>query len=201
MIILDIPQQSPEWFKERAGRPSASCFDQIVTSRGEPSKSAQKYMYQLAGERITGIKTETFQSEAMKRGVELEAEARAYFELVYDVEIKQVGICYPDEQKRYACSPDGLTDTFGLEIKCPLIHTHVQYLLDDKLPTDYIQQVQGGMYVTGLDRWFFMSYYPGLPPLIKEVKLDEDFGFKLSAQLDMFCNQLEKVTDKLRSLS
>jgi len=55
MITLDIEQGTEEWSKARLGIPTASCFDKLVTTKGEPSKQAQKYMWQLAAEKITGV--------------------------------------------------------------------------------------------------------------------------------------------------
>jgi len=153
MIRLDVMQGSIEWWEARVGRPSASCFDKIITTKGEPSKQAKNYLYELAGERIAGAKPDIYQNAAMLRGLELEAEARAYFELVEDLEVQQTGICYTDD-KRFSCSPDGLFGETGIEIKCPLIHTHVGYLLAGDLPIEYFQQVQGSMLVTGFPTGF-----------------------------------------------
>jgi putative phage-type endonuclease len=200
MIILDCEQYSEEWFAARAGLPTASSFDKIVTTKGEPSKSAKNYMYQLAGENITGIKTDTYQNAAMQRGLEMEAEAKELFRFAVG-DVREVGLVYPDEQKKYSCSPDGLLEDAGLEIKCPLIHTHVSYLLSNILPTDYIQQVQGSMLVTGFKKWFFMSYYPALPPLILEIERDDAFIAKLSAELDKFCLELAGVTKQLKEIA
>lgn len=197
--INDVLQGSEEWFQLRCGIPTSSHFDKILTTKGEPSKQAKNYLYQLAGERIAGARNETYQNAIMQRGIELEAEARALFQMI-NGEMKEIGICYFDEHKRYACSPDGLSSDAGLEIKCPLIHTHVSYLLNGCLPTDYIQQVQGSMLVTGFSHWWFMSYYPGLPPLIIDVKRDVKFTATLKVVLDQFCDELDATTDKLRAL-
>jgi YqaJ viral recombinase family. len=82
MKILDIDQQSPAWFAARAGVPSASCFDKVLTTTGKLSTQVEKYGFQLAGEKIIGTKEESYQNEAMKRGVELEPEARLCYELM-----------------------------------------------------------------------------------------------------------------------
>lgn len=201
MIILGCAQYSEAWYQAKAGVPSASNFDKIVTSKGEPSKQSQKYLYQLAGEKLLEVMPESYQSEAMKRGLEMEGEARKLFEMAHDTEVSQVGIVYPDEQKKILCSPDGLLGNTGLEIKCPLIHTHIAYLLEGKLPTEYIQQVQGSMFVTGFEHYFFMSYFPGLKPLILKVERDELFIKKLEAELSKFCLELVGVVRKLKSIS
>ena len=197
-----------EWWQAHVGTPSASNFGKILTPTGKPSASAKDYMYQLAGEVLTGKKTETYHNAVMQRGIEMEAEARTLYELMFDVEVQRVGLIYPDEQRKYCCSPDGLvviptgmnesyTD-HGLEIKCPLIHTHVGYLLAGKLPTIYIPQVQGSMLTTGLNRWDFMSYYPGLKPLIVNVKRDDKYCGLLANALDSFNAELEKTVEKLK---
>lgn len=200
MIEVYYEQLSEEWFQARVGVPSASCFDKIVTSKGEPSKQAMNYAYTLAGERVAGVKTETYQSPAMARGVEMEVEARQLFELMSGYSVRETGICYPDENKQFSCSPDGIIDEAqtGLEIKSPLIHTHVSYLLAGKLPTEYIQQVQGSMLITGFKTWHFFSYYPGLPPLYLEVERDDDFLNKLSAALDKFCDLVDATVERLK---
>jgi len=200
MIILDCEQMDHEWWQAHVGTPSASNFGKILTPTGKPSASAKDYMYQLAGEVLTGKKTETYHNAVMQRGIEMEAEARTLYELMFDVEVQQVGLIYPDEQRKYCCSPDGLLPDYGLEIKCPLIHTHVGYLdkLLGKLPTIYTPQVQGSMLVTGFKRWDFMSYFPGLKPLIVQVRRDDGYCNLLSNALDSFIFSLEKTIEKLK---
>lgn len=198
MITLEMEQLSPEWFKEKAGKPSASSFDKIVTSKGETSTSVKKYLYQLAGERVLGVKEEGFQNGAMQRGIELEGEARAYYELITGQTVQKVGICYQNEDRKFSCSPDGLVGEEGLlQIKCPSLAVHVGYLIEDKLPVDYVQQVQGELFVTGRKWNDFISYYPGLKPLIVRVERDEAFISKLEAELIRFCSNLETVVKKI----
>jgi len=198
MIILDCEQMDSEWWQAHVGTPSASNFSKILTPTGKPSASAKDYMYQLAGEALSENKTETYQSAAMQRGIEMEEEARTLYELMFDVEIRQPGLIYPDEQKKYCCSPDGLLQDHGLEIKCPLIHTHVGYLLSCKLPTIYIPQVQGSMLITGFKRWDFMSYFPGLKPLIVKVERDDKYCDLLAKELDTFLFNLAMIIKKLK---
>jgi len=71
--IIDCVQGSPEWFQARLGIPTASCFSQVL-AKGE-GKVRATYMRRLAGEIITGQSAETFKSEAMERGNQMEAEA------------------------------------------------------------------------------------------------------------------------------
>ena len=201
MIIIDnFPQGSEEWFVEKAGRPGASSFDRIVTTKGEPSKQRQDYLYQLAGEAIIGRQEEGYTSFAMQQGIEREAESRALFEILYGVTIRQVALVYKDESKAVLCSPDGLMDDCGVEMKNPLLKTHVKYLLNGGLPTEYFTQVQGSMWVTGFKCWYFMSHYPALDPLILKVERDEGFILKLSKEMDRFIMDLALTIRKLKEL-
>jgi predicted phage-related endonuclease len=199
MIIENVVQGSPEWAACRVGIPTASDFDCIVTMKGEPSKQRQKYLYQLAGERITGTREETYKNGSKERGIQMEEEARKLNTHVTGREVRQVGLCYPDKDKRYGCSPDGLVgDDTALEIKCPSIAVHVEYLLNNKLPSDYFQQVQGQLLVTKRHHVDFVSYYPGMDPLIISVMPDDVFLKALKKELAVFCDELEDVVKKLK---
>lgn len=200
MNILEIEQNSPEWFAARCGIPTASEFDQLIDASGAPSKSRERYLYKVAGEAITKIPAETFQSFAMKRGSEMQEEARALYEVIYDCRVEKVGLCYHGNEKKIACSPDGLVGKKGaLEVKCPIISTHVKYLLNkDLLLKDYFQQVQGQLFVTGLAWVDLISYYPGLKPLIIRVMPDGKFQIALKAELLKFCAEVEQIVEKIK---
>lgn len=202
MIIIECQQGQEQWQSVRCGIPSASNFDKLVTSKGELSKQWEKYLYTLAGERLIGNKAESWQSEAMKRGTEMEAEARQLYELITGNTVKQIGFAYYDDRKLYGCSPDGLIDPDGLlELKCPTLAIAVEYLLKGKLPTEYFQQVQGQLLCTQRKWVDFMSYYPGLKPFLIRVERDEKFITQLKLSLENFCHELDQVEAKLRSLN
>ena len=199
MIIEDVAQGTPEWYKVRVGIPTSSNFDKLVTTKGGTSKQRRKYMYQLVAERMTGVKEETYQNSAMQRGIAMEEEARNMYEFITGNAVEQVGFCYPDDKKRYGCSPDGLVGkNRTLEIKSPTSAVHVGYLLDGVFPIDYYQQVMGHLFVTGRKYADFFSYYPGLKPLLITVKRDEKFLSLLQTEIEVFCNELDSVTEKLR---
>jgi putative phage-type endonuclease len=199
MIILDAEQLSDEWFAARAGLPTASNFDKLITTKGDPSKQAHLYMCDLAHEAITGKKADGYINDIMQRGTELEPEAIGFYEGVRDAEVTKVGLCYKDDQKKFGASPDGLVGHDGLlELKCPLGKTHVSYILAGKLPTAYFQQVQGQLFVTGRKWVDFMSYYPGVKPFIIRVEPHREFLKKLSAALDQFCYALAATIRELK---
>lgn len=202
MIIETFKQRSQEWFSARAGIPTASKFSKIVTSTGKRSDQQKAYLLQLAGESILGIPEESYTSYDMGRGTELEPEAVLLYELITGNTVNTVGMCYRDNNKLYSCSPDGLIDgkEKGLEIKCPKLSTHVGYLLGKKLPTDYFQQVHGSMHVTDFPEWDFMSYYPGMPPLIITVYRDMKFDKLLHEELVLFSEKLNEIKKQIQEI-
>lgn len=196
MIRIDVEQGSPEWFSARLGLPTASEFDRIITPTGKPSTQADGLMYKLLAEMVTGKPTVFTESDWMKRGVELEAEAREYLAFTIDAEIERPGFILHDS-RAFGCSPDGLIAEGGCELKCPAPHTHVQYLLGGKLPNDYIPQVQGSMLVTGAPWWWFLSYHPDMPPLLVKVERDDEYIAVMRGLLDKFSAKLAAERNRL----
>lgn len=194
MIIHDIDQHSPEWYQVRLGIPTASRFKDIYTSTGKASASADAYMHTLLAEELAGKPLESFESDWMRRGTELEPSARAFYELRQNVELEVVGFVTNDE-KTAGCSPDAM----GLELKCPAPHTHVKYLLGGKCPAEYFPQVQGCIWICERDWWDFMSYHPDLPPFIIRVERDESYIKGLSAEIDKFLEKMDKQRQRLKA--
>jgi hypothetical protein len=198
IIEQNIIQGSEQWFSAHAGVPGASSFNKIITTTGSPSKQADEYSLQLAGEYILGTMEHGYVSFAMQQGLDRESEARQYYEMVNDIEVEQVGMVFKDEKKDRLCSPDGLMHFKGLEIKCPMLKTHIKYLLDGKLPTEYFCQVQGSLYITGFDEWDFLSYYPGIKPFLITVGRNEAFITKLHEAMEQFLDKLYGLIRKLK---
>lgn len=199
MKIIDVEQMSEEWFEARRGIPSASNFDKIITLIGKPSTQYKKYLYRLAGELVSKSSVETYQSASMKRGIELEPEARELYELINNVKVEKVGFCLEESTFKAGASPDGMVGEDGIiEIKCPDIHTHVEYLIKNELPSSYFQQTQGQLLITGRKWCDFVSYYPGLKPLIIRVFPATEFPIKLMVQLEIFCKELKEVINKIK---
>lgn len=198
IVKKDLPQRSEAWHILHGSVPSASCFSKIVTTRGEPSKQSKDYMLQLAGTRVFGVFEETYMSFDMKQGVEREPDALSAYSLVTGNPVETVGFCYLDERLDRGCSPDGLSGDEGMvEVKSPKLKTHVKYILDDKLPTEYYTQCMGSLYVTGRKWLDFVSYFPDAPLFVKRVYPDDKFIKKLSDAIDKFNTELNGLCEKL----
>jgi hypothetical protein len=129
---------------------------------------AKTYATEKAVEMLTmQDMTPTFKSKAMEWGSNTEAEAVEAIYNKYGLVVENYG----DNQefvllnKDVGCTPDGLIDDdAGIETKCPESTTHIKYLQIKsvgefkELKPEYYWQIQGCMYVTGREKWLFVSY-------------------------------------------
>src|SRR5664279_5721337 len=168
MILHKIEQHSEAWFVSRCGRVTGTCFKALIAS--ETTATYKDLITDIACEIITGRQQESNYSNAnMEHGTETEPKARKEYEIIFDCDVKEVGFVTPDEDHKYhewiGVSPDGiLSDNGLLEIKCPMMKTHLGYIEAKKLPSEYRYQVQGQLFVTGYDYCDFMSYVEGMKP-------------------------------------
>lgn len=189
MRVVECEQGTIEWAEARRGIATASRFGDILTPKTmKLSDKARDYACELLAEHFVPPHYwlgDDLQTKAMAQGTRTEREARAYFELETNRPVQEVGFVLTDDG-RFGCSPDGLVgNDAGLELKCPLHKTQISYLLDGTLPAKYRAQVHGALVVTGRSHWWFMSYAPGLAPLLVKVEPD-DYTDKLRKALEDF---------------
>jgi len=202
MKIIACEQGSPEWFLARRGIPTASCFDRILTPKQcKPSAQAEEYIAELIGDLYNpGVpdRAENFTTRAMQNGIDLEPEARRWYEMHVDQDVQRVGFVVSD-CGRWGCSPDGLVGEDGLlELKCPMLKTQVKYLLAGTLPDEYRCQVHGQLIVTGRKWVDFASYASArLQPLLIRVEPDA-FTDKLRTALEAFSERYAEVLRMIR---
>jgi hypothetical protein len=160
-------------------------------------------MHELLAERLSGKRIETFKSQWMQRGNDLEPEAANVFEFQTDLTCREVGFVTNDDET-VGCSPDRLVDGVGLEIKCPSHPVHVKYLVDyannKTMPSEYYAQVQGTMWLMDFDKYYFMSYHPDLPNLIMTVYRDNEFIAGLTAAIEKLLEDLNTNFEKIGSM-
>lgn len=201
MKTYDMPQQTPEWFKVKLGKISASNF-KCILAKGE-GKGRNGYMNEVAAEVLTGEKKTGYSDKNMERGNELELFARIEYSKIYGVDVEQVG-WVEQESERTGCSPDGLVSSEGMvEFKCPIPTTHISYCRKKEgwTPPEYKAQLQGQMWVCEREWVDFMSYCPeinGRYFLCVRVCRDEEYIKNLSEECDRFLAELDEVVEKMR---
>ena len=199
MIILDMEQGSDEWLAARLGRPSASMFSKLITTKGKPSTQAGGYINKLAGERLSGESEAFYTNEHMVRGTELEPEAREAYEFISGNDVLEVGFVV-DPSFEYGCSPDGLIGTDGgIEIKCPAATTMMKYYQDsEELVKAYYQQIQGCMWVTKRDWWDAFAYHPKMKHVLVRVPRDDTFIAKLAVEVEAAVIEIKNQVEQYK---
>jgi len=198
-IIRDVPQGSDEWLQLRLGIPTASDFSKIVTSKGERSKTLTEYAFKLAADTLLTEQEDSYSNKDMQRGNELEPEAREMYQEYTFNNVEEVTFIHCG---KFGYSPDGLIEDKGLlEIKCPNATTHTKYLYEDRLPTKYKAQCQGGLFCSNRDYIDFVSYHPNFKEdqklFIKRVYRDEEFIKALGKGLMEVIELKEKYLKKI----
>ena len=200
MIIVDCEQNTPEWDAIRLGIPTSSSFDKIVTTSGAQSKQREKYMIKLAGEIISGEKSDRYYGPSMAKGHEREDESRSVYEFTTGVSVEQVGFCFFDEKREFGSSTDGLIGNDGIfETKDAAPHVQISRILNGWSKADHYQQVQGELYVTGRKWCDLVSYSRGFKPIVMRFTRDEKFISVLAYEIKAFINDLDALVEKLRA--
>ena len=202
-------QRTDDWFADRAGRITASRFcDVMAFTTGEgfwksgprkgqakvatPLKARTDYILQLAAERITGTPKNQVKAGAMEWGKRWEPVAKAEYENRRGVLVRDVGFLVHPHFDFIGASGDFVVDPDGGgEIKCPFDQEVHLTTLEQGLPSEHIEQIQGCMWVWGRAWWDFISFHPGFPEhlqlYVQRVQRDEAY----ISQLQAACLSLE----------
>ena len=204
MIVHQCEQGSDAWLALRAGVITASEIDNVLTPKTLKPASGKAYFKRVIAERVWGrpVMSEE-ESKAMGRGKALEPEAREWYDEQHGFvngPVVVAGFVTTDDG-RVGCSPDALCgDDGGLEIKCPMLDTHVGYMIDpDELRADYRGQVQTSLFVTGRKWWDLCSYNPApeFPPVVVRCLPDEAYHAALSVALTEFIRRVDDAVVRL----
>ena len=197
-----VEQRSDEWFKIRCGKVTASrVSDVIAKTKSGWGASRANYMAQLIAERLTGEVADSYSNSAMQWGIDHENEARTAYEFYENEGVQEIGFVQHQNLESGA-SPDGLVGDDGLtEIKCPNTATHIQTLLDQKIPKKYETQMLWQLECTGRKWCDFVSFDPRMPEdlklFVKRFERDDERLDEIRTMVADFIGELE---DKLTAL-
>ena len=206
MIYLSCEQGSDQWREHRAGRITASRFRDACDKlkSGAPSAKALAYAAQVAVERVSGEPyDDTFVSYAMRRGTELEPEARFEYESRTGIVATEAGIVTTDDGT-FSYSTDGFVGADGLiEIKCILSPEKLVNICRDGDPSEYMHQIQGGLWITGRKWADLVVYAPQLASIgrsliVQRIPRDDNYIEALEMDLMRFAKIVSDYETTLR---
>ena len=202
MKIIECEQGTASWYAARLGVVTASEVDALITPQWALRKGdgVETYLCRKVAEKLLNYSPDQLNTFSVDQGKILETIAIPWFEFTQNRKVKRVGFVSTDDG-RAGCSPDALLDDgTGLEIKCPQAPNQIKYLLDGRVPEDYLPQVHFSMLVTGAASWMFCSYHLRLPALIIKVQRDEAIQAKLQEALASFLPRFDAALTAINEL-
>lgn len=162
--LSTAPQRSPEWYAERAGKPTASglgfLFDRLRDGKTLSAK-AKKYLRELAFERKFGVTYDRFDTKAMQEG-------RYYEDFAKKLYAKETGsvvteafsyvsdwfVATPDANVQEVVKLDKERTVLGKKglLECKILgdESFLQFI-EDGVPLEHELQTQGQLLASGLD--------------------------------------------------
>jgi len=211
-IHLIAPQGTDAWFSERIGAVTASMFAECRktmksgVNKGEYSQKAKDYAFKLAVERISGelFDDPQFDPWQAKRGRDLEPEARIAYEEKQGILVEQTGLALT-EDRLFGSSVDGLVDEDGtIEVKCFLAPAKLAPILFENDIGDCVDQIQGGLWISGRKWCDFILFCPALKCINKHITVirihrNDEYIAELEVDIlkfNQYVNQLEELLRK-----
>lgn len=204
-----------EWTTARRGRVTASRFSDVMTEprlkaskeAGLLSDTARSYLMEILASTITGEDRVGGKSAAMERGVDKESDAIDAYAAAKFTEVAQ-GRLLLRTSDLVAATPDGFVeedeDGPGLiEVKCPESKRHLETWLARAVPEDYVDQVQGQMWVAGRAWCDFVSYDDRFPApmrlVVIRVQRDEEVIDRLETKVVSFALEVKTKVAQIRA--
>lgn len=197
--------------REIAGYKNAPTSDTVKKALagervGQPSEKALNYAFRCAFERISGEPMdEGFETWQMARGHELEPAARQEHQIQTGLIVERAGFVVTEDYL-FGASADGLIgDDGGSEYKCLVSAERLRAVLLADDYSEFVDQVQGCMWITGRKWWHLGFYCPQLskidyPLHIVPMKRDDDYIEQMERDLLQFNVLVNSYEARLRKL-
>jgi putative phage-type endonuclease len=190
MQIHNFPQYSPEWWSVRSKKLTASKAQAI----GNQGAGLKTLVLEIVADHYSSKKQESFSNSHTDRGHEFEPEAAMIYQAETLNDVQEVGFVVYDEY--VGCSPDRMVNDDGLlEIKCLSDKVFFQLLLDCKINTKYIWQMQMQMIVCERSWCDFFAYNPNYDPcyFIERICPDPVMVEKLLAGFEVGKKMIDEI--------
>lgn len=157
---MNLLQRHEDWVADRVGKITASRVGGI-NAKPQKGKALNRTMIELLVERLTGEIEDRYINAAMQWGIDHEPDAIASYENITDEFVVGCGLINHPTISMSGASPDGLIGKDGLlEAKCPNRETHMNTILTQKVPDEYLPQITWQLACTGRKWCDFVSYDP-----------------------------------------
>jgi hypothetical protein len=164
--IVEVEQNTDEWSELRACRITASRLADVCAKH--TTKRYKAYLHEMVLE-LLGHRFVEDRPEWYAHGRELEPRALGALEWKYNEDLNRDLFLIHNKYDWLGCSPDAMSAGFheGYEIKCRKMYknylSEVQFVQSNAgskvVPYVNRHQIQGAMWVSGLQHWWYVNYY------------------------------------------
>jgi len=199
-----MEQRTEEWFSARLGKVTASrVADVLAKIKSGESASRKNYKMELVVQRLTNKVGESFTNAAMEWGTEQEPFARMAYEADTGTFVKEEGFVDHPTIEGFGCSPDGIVGEGLIEIKAPNTANHIETVLENKVPSKYIPQMQCQMACTGAKWCDFVSFDPRVPEdlqlFVVRVERDQEYIDSMEVEVKQFLSEVLDLFNQLKA--
>lgn len=206
-LDTEILERQAAWNAVHNGRITGSQFHRAkLNAKGDGlGMGAMTWVNEIIWEWLTGLPASDFESsKATDWGLAHEAEAIRLYEKATRRKVVRGKFFHLKGSDLIGCTPDAVGRGYGLEVKCPYGgKNHVRTLVSGKVPEEYMDQVDGHMWITGKAQCDFVSYDPRPKEerhrlVIVKVVRDEARIQDLAKRVRMVESAVRANLDKLR---
>lgn len=174
MKIIDIPQGSDIWHEERfrciGGTKIKSAIGAKFSKKTKAwtlgNKDIQRtLLLELVSEFQSELEIDDFSNDSMQRGHDLEPFSMAAAQKRLGVVFEPCGMLQSDKHPMFKYSPDAVCKNEeavivgGYETKSKTGKTHIEYMIDDIVPTEHLWQCLAPMIMDDCVEWWAFGHY------------------------------------------
>ena len=202
MELHNITQRTPEWLSLRQKYPLTASNAQAIGNQG---KGLETLVWEVLADKYSTADKDQYTNEHLERGVELESQARALYELETGNKVTEIGFATNDKISKVAgCSPDGFTSIKGeyglIEIKCLEDKKHFKNIILLEIESQYMWQIQMQLLITDRKWCDYVLFNPNYKQslIIQRIKPDKEMQDKIRAGLAIGEKLLKEIEAKIK---
>lgn len=183
--------------------------DESVKVKPVCRKKQQTLLLALVSERQSEMEINDFCSADMERGNDLEPFSGEAAAIRHNIKLESCGMLQSDTLPRFKYSPDfvhynsdGLIDG-GYETKSKAGTKHIEYQIDDKVPSEHLLQCLCPMIMDDCVKWWIFGHFDDRNKInnlfTKGIKREnyEDFIQEARKQLTEFLSMVDMSVEKM----
>jgi hypothetical protein len=205
MIIHQVEQKSKEWFDLKILYPLTASKASAIATAG---KGLRTLCMSKMAEKYSTAEKEYYSGKDTQRGVELEPQAIAIYELKNNVTVEEIGFVTNEAISPIGgVSPDGHIGEDGMiEVKCNNDEIHFTEVIElkttgkFKIESGHLWQMQMQMLFTGRKWCDYVRFNPNYKDSLLVIRVEPDLVMqqKLITGLKIGENIIKEIESKLK---